>query len=156
MFQSDLFGCIGLGIFHVTSDTRLSCLSVCNIEKPYKASNVTFCLAIKKSILLVLSSMYSVWSHLHLQDHGNQPALVEMVIIVPSLPQQINHQPPPQDEPLVPAFEDCLVVLPMASSLDSKIAMDEYYLWSSTALVDNFVAEVKDMMPIGSALDTEL
>ena len=70
-----------------------------------------------------------------------------MVINISSLPQQINHQPPPQEEPLVPAVEDYLVVLPTASSIDSQIATDECYLWSFTALVDNFVAE---MMPLGS------
>ena len=79
-----------------------------------------------------------------------------MVVGVSSFPQQGNHQPPPQEEPPVPAVDGYLVVLTTATSLDSQIAMDGCYLWSFTALVDNFVAEIEDIMPLGSELDAEV
>ena len=79
-----------------------------------------------------------------------------MVVSVSSLPQQVNHQPPPQEESLVAAVEDYLVVLTTASSLESQIAFDGCYLCSFTALVDNFGAEIKDRIPLGSESDAEV
>lgn len=79
-----------------------------------------------------------------------------MVISISSLPQQINNQQPPQEESPIPTSQDYLVVLTTASSLESQVAIGGYYLWSFTALVDTFVAEIMDMMPLGSELDAEI
>lgn len=80
-----------------------------------------------------------------------------MVVSASVLPQQVNPQPPPQEESLVPAaVEDFLVVLNTVRSLDSQIAIDGCYLVSFTALVDTFAAESNDVMSLGSELDAEV
>ena len=68
-----------------------------------------------------------------------------MVVSSPTTPLGIICCPPTQDEPVTPTVEDSLILL-IHDILESRVVLDRCDVWTFTAMVDVFVAEVTEIM----------